>query len=64
MGMKKIQINYLDTDDKTILASHKTDDAWTPEERAEWEAWLEDNAVEHPDEPAKWSSFILVPYTV
>jgi hypothetical protein len=60
--MKKIQINYLDSDEKTILASHKTDDAWTAEERANWDAWLNDPAVEQYGAPEKWSCFELVPY--
>ncbi len=60
-GKRLLQINYL-ASDETILASHKTQDAYTPAEIREWEEWLQDSGVSHPGAPEKWSSFELVPY--
>lgn len=61
-GLILIQINYLASDDKTILTSHRTNDEWSKDQRTEWEEWLNDSAVEHPGEPEEWSSFRLVSY--
>ena len=56
---KTIVILYLNFDGD-VLASHRTDDDYTPEECEKWAAWLNDDGVEHPGAPEAWDQYDLV----
>lgn len=57
--MKTIRINYLDRRGG-VIASHVTDDPFNPEQIAQWNAWMNDSAVEHPCAPEEWDQYELV----
>ncbi|HEY0323648.1 MAG TPA: hypothetical protein VGC66_22025 [Pyrinomonadaceae bacterium] len=60
---KKIQINYLSDKTGEVVGTHKSDDDYTSENKQQWDEWLNDGSVEHPDAPQEWDQYEFVAYT-